>query len=86
VANVIALQSGLIRLKKGKRGPAPKDKEGNIIGLGPITDAGESVNIVQGQLYDSNHPAVKMAPTMFGEPNSIHRSVEQATAAPGEKR
>ena len=86
MANVIALQSGLIVLKQGKRGPAPKDKQGNIIGLGPITDPGDSVNVVQGQMYDSNHPAVKKAPTMFGEPNAIHRSVEQATAGPGEKR
>ncbi len=47
---------------------------------------GEKVEVVKGQMFDSNHPAVKAFPTMFGLPENVTRSVESATAAPGEKR
>jgi hypothetical protein len=44
-----------------------------------------------GELIDADHPAVKKWPQYFGPANVDHRSkpepkVEQATAAPGEKR
>jgi hypothetical protein len=86
VATVIALQSFVGRLKKDELGAAPKDKAGHAIGQPPVTKAGEKIEVVQGQLFDSNHPAVKAFPTMFGQQDSISRSIEQATAAPGEKR
>jgi hypothetical protein len=86
VATVIALQSFVGRLKKDERGTPPKDKAGNAIGQPPVTKAGEKIDVVMGQLFDSNHPAVKAFPKMFGQQDAIGRSVEQATAAPGEKR
>jgi hypothetical protein len=43
-----------------------------------------------GELIDADHPAVKKWPQYFGPATVAHRSaspaIEQATAAPGEKR
>jgi hypothetical protein len=53
---------------------------------------GAVVNISSGDLIDADHPAVRKWPTSFGPVTVLHRSpvresaVEQATAAPGEKR
>jgi hypothetical protein len=45
--------------------------------------------IAAGDIYEADHPAVKKNPERF-EPLKVHRvskpHVEQATAAPGEKR
>jgi hypothetical protein len=59
---------------------------GDVSGLPVVTKQGESVNVFQGQLFDSSHPVVKAFPKMFGQPDNATRTVEQATAAPGEKR
>ena len=49
--------------------------------------AGEQVKVFQGQVFEDSHPAVKKWPSMFGKREAIgHSPVEQATAAPGEKR
>jgi hypothetical protein len=52
---------------------------------------GESVFFREGDLVDADHSAVKTWPLYFGPPKVTHRAkpepvVEQATAAPGEKR
>ena len=47
----------------------------------------ESVSIVQGELVRSTHPVVKACPSWFENLEDFDRpEVEQATAAPGEKR
>ena len=48
---------------------------------------GQSVQILEGALFDRNDPLVKAYPKFFG-PQTVSRNarVEQATAAPGEKR
>ena len=40
----------------------------------------------QGELIRSNDPAVKKWPDKFGEARFLHDKIEQATAAPGERR
>jgi hypothetical protein len=47
----------------------------------------ESYSVRQGELIRSNHPVVKAVPAWFEDAESFDRpEVEQATAAPGEKR
>jgi hypothetical protein len=46
---------------------------------------GKKIDVVKGQRFEDSHPAVKKWPQMFGLVGS-DRAVEQATAAPGEKR
>ena len=53
---------------------------------GKVKTPGKSIQVVRGQNFDSNHPAVKKWPDMFGQVEQVHGQVEQATAAPGEKR
>ncbi len=87
MATVMALQPFVLRLKKDTYGDAPKNKNGEVSGPRPVTKEGEKIQVFAGQLFDSNHPVVKAAPTMFGQPDiASQRGVEQATAAPGEKR
>lgn len=55
------------------------------------TVGGEQMFFRAGDLVDADHPAVKKWPGYFGEPKVTHRVksepvVEQATAAPGQKR
>jgi hypothetical protein len=87
VATVTALQSFVGRLRKDKVGPPRVEKHslGDSVFPGEVIEPGESIQVVRGQNFDSNHPVVKAFPTMFGEVEAIH-PVEQATAAPGEKR
>lgn len=40
----------------------------------------------EGENIRANDPAVKKWPHLFGEARFMHDKVEQATAAPGEKR
>ncbi len=40
----------------------------------------------EGEPIRANDPAVKKWPDKFGQPRFLHDNVEQATAAPGEKR
>jgi hypothetical protein len=52
---------------------------------------GARVDFHQGDLIDADHPAVRKWPESFGPITVQHRSpkgerIEQATAAPGEKR
>lgn len=51
---------------------------------------GARVEVHQGDLIDADHPAVRKWPDYFGPAFIHHRTsggeVEQATAAPGEKR
>ncbi len=86
MATVAALQSFIGRLEADKLGEAPKNKAGEVKGPRPVLKEGRKFEAVKGQLFDSNHPAVKAFPTMFGQPDLAARSVEQATATPGEKR
>jgi hypothetical protein len=71
----------------------PKATEPNIV---RATEAfigeadGETLRVVKGDLFESAHPAVRKWPHLF-EPILIRYpikspKVEQATAAPGEKR
>ena len=46
---------------------------------------GRKVDVVRGQRFEENHPVVKKWPEMFGQVE-LHPIIEQATAAPGEKR
>jgi hypothetical protein len=100
VATVAALSSFAGWLKRDELGPLPKvlnkttgkeqavgEWSGHAEGLpapGQEVKAGEQIKVFQGQLFDSNHPAVKKWPAMFGAPELLGRStVEQAA---GEKR
>jgi len=47
---------------------------------------GEIWTMVQGDLVRGNHPAVKLYPEFFELVDDFDKPVEQATAAPGEKR
>lgn len=47
---------------------------------------GADVAFRAGDTIDANHKAVKKWPQFFGEPKATVHQVEQATAAPGEKR
>lgn len=57
---------------------------------------GAKVRLTQGDAWEGDDPLVKARPDLFtdrpekvhssAEPNSVTRHVEQATAAPGEKR
>lgn len=53
---------------------------GNLDGADVIFRAGDSIA--------ATHPAVRKWPQMFGERTVVHEvgAIEQATAAPGEKR
>ncbi len=53
---------------------------------GTVKTPGKSIQVVRGQAFEDNHPAVKKWPALFGRPELVHGPVEQATAAPGEKR
>ena len=97
MATVAAISSFAGWLKRDELGPRPKDAKGKTVGEdhgiadglpapGQTVKDGEKFHAFQGQLFDDNHPAVKRWPTMFGKPDTVVRTVEQATAAPGEKR
>ena len=47
---------------------------------------GAEVVFRAGDTIDAGHKAVKKWPAFFGEPKATVHQVEQATAAPGEKR
>lgn len=47
---------------------------------------GADIQFRQGESIEPSHPAVKKWPHFFGPSNVRHDHVEQATAAPGEKR
>ena len=47
---------------------------------------GETIHIDRGDLVESDHPIVKKWPSLFAAPRLRYPMVEQATAAPGEKR
>lgn len=48
---------------------------------------GKPLRVTKGQAWDANDPFVKARPDLFvDEPECVYRSVEQATAAPGEMR
>lgn len=88
-----ALQSFVGVLSKDVYEPdsTVKDKQGNDVTVpGALKIKGKSIQVVRGQNFDDNHPAVLAFPTMFGLVEAIHHvekaTVEQATAAPGEKR
>lgn len=95
MATVTALQSFVGRLSKdkvhpelrpdGKNPRRVKTSLGEDYFPGLILEQGESIQVVKGQNFDSNHRVVKAFPTMFGLVETLH-PVEQATAAPGEKR
>lgn len=46
---------------------------------------GRKIDVIRGQRFEENHPIVKKWPAMFGQVE-LHPLIEQATAAPGEKR
>lgn len=101
MATVVALTSFVGVLEKDVLGPDRIEKHSEFPGQPSVFPGGQGFNpgslekrvikpgkkvdIRQGQKYDSNHPAVKKWPEMFGEVQ-LHPEVEAATAAPGEKR
>jgi hypothetical protein len=96
MATVTALQSFVGRLSKDKVDPKFRDADGKhprkvTTSLGDdhfpgyVIESGEAIQVIKGQNFDSNHRVVKAFPTMFGLVETLH-PVEQATAAPGEKR
>ncbi len=90
MATVTAVQSFVGRLEKDELGPPRVEKSslGESVFPGKVIKEGRSVNVVKGQNFDSNHPVVLAFPAMFGEIErvKVEPTVEQATAAPGEKR
>jgi hypothetical protein len=48
-----------------------------------------ALTVIKGDLFAADDPIVKKYPTLFGPPalrRSVEPRIEQATAAPGEKR
>jgi hypothetical protein len=92
VSTVIALQSFVGVLENDVIGPSRVEKHsqlGESIIPGPVVKEGRKVDVIKGQLFDSSHPAVKKWPELFGQPETMAHPVvvvEQATAAPGERR
>ena len=100
MATVTALQSFVGILEKDVLGPDRIEKHSEFPnqpsvfpgGLGfsvgslerKILKAGRKIDVVRGQKFESNHPAVLKWPAMFGQ--TAAGEVEQATSAPGEKR
>jgi hypothetical protein len=71
----------------------PKAGEPNIVRaaeafIGEVD--GETLRVVKGDLFEANHPAVRKWPHLFVPIHirypTASPKVEQATAAPGEKR
>lgn len=101
MATVVALQSFVGILEHDVFGPDrieahsqfPNQPSVFVGGLGfptgslerKVVKAGKKIDIIRGQQFESNHPAVLRWPEMFGQVENVH-PVEQATAAPGEKR
>ena len=97
MATVTALQSFVGRLSKDVLGPDRIEKHsqftepsvfpgGKKFGAGSlereIVKEGSSIQVQRGQMFDSNHPAVKAFPAMFGEVETIHPP-EKATREAG---
>jgi hypothetical protein len=77
VATVTALQSFVGRLEKDVYGPDRIEKHSQFpnspsVFRGPLIKEGRKIEVQKGQLYDSNHPAVKAFPSMFGPVETIH--------------
>ncbi len=65
----------------GGKGFNPGSLERNIV------KPGRKIDVIKGQMFEDSHPAVKKWPAMFGKPETVGvLPVEQATAAPGERR
>ena len=47
---------------------------------------GKSVLVLEGEAFDRNDPIVKAYPKFFAAQPVVRPRIEQATAAPGEKR
>lgn len=102
MATVIALQSFVGVLEKDVLGPDRIEKHSEFVepsvfkggkGFRPgslevnVVKAGRTIQVVKGQRFENNHPVVKKWPEMFGIPGDQEVTpIEQATAAPGEKR
>lgn len=91
MATVTALQSFVGRLEKDVRDKPRIEHHSEFPGQpsvipGKVIKEGRSIVVVKGQNFDSNHPVVKAFPSMFGQVDLVHPPIEQATAAPGEKR
>src|SRR5258706_1421385 len=95
MATVIALSSFVGRLEADVLGPDRIEKHSEFPtpsvfpgGEGfpagslqrKITKAGKSIQVQKGQALESNHPAVKKWPPLFGEQENV-TPVEQATKA-----
>ncbi len=96
MATVTALQSFVGVLKNDKLAPDRVEKHSDYPGapsvfpggdgmpIGSvekrIVEPGKDIKVVRGQLFDSNHPAVKKWPELFGEVESVH-ATEPATKA-----
>ena len=89
MATVIALQSFVGRLESDVLGPSRIERHSQFqepsVFPGPVVKQGRKIEVVKGQRFEDNHPAVKKWPTMFGAVEHDH-VVEQATAEPGQKR
>lgn len=90
MATVIALESFVGVLEKDVRGEPRIEKHSEFpnqpsVFPGKVIKPGKKIDIIRGQRYEDSHPAVKKWPQMFGLVNQSP-IIEQATAAPGEKR
>jgi hypothetical protein len=90
MATVVAIESFVGVLEKDVLAPSRIEHHSEFpnqpsVIPGKVTKQGRSVKVVKGQAFEDSHPAVKKWPQMFGKPESTH-PVEQATAAPGERR
>lgn len=101
MATVVAVQSFVGVLENDVLGPDRIEKHsqftepsvfpgGKGFGAGSlervIVKHGRKIEVVKGQRFENNHPAVKKWPEMFSGAPDFEPPVETATAAPGEKR
>ena len=88
MATVTALQSFVGRLEKDvlAKPRVVITSLGTDTFPGKVITPGRAIQVVKGQNFDSNHPVVRAFPSMFGQVDLAHPAIEQATAAPGEKR
>jgi hypothetical protein len=88
VATVTALQSFVGVLEHDKVGPPRVEQHSQFpnapsVFPGEVIKEGRKIDVIRGQNFDSNHPAVKKWPEMFGEVELVHPT--EVAAAAGRK-
>jgi hypothetical protein len=89
MATVTALQSFVGILKNDKLGPPRIEKHSQFpepsVFPGKVIEEGEKIQVQKGDNFDSNHPAVKKWPSMFGQVELVHPTQQATTPLKADK-